>query len=289
MIQRIEYFFFRSLVGLLALLPFSMLWIIASPLYLLLYHLLRYRRQVVANNLAQAFPQQELASRQQMARAFYHQFCYVLLETVKGWTMSETELRQRYRFRNTEVFEPLFQQGRSAIVAGGHFGNWEWGSLSFPLWVSAQVVGIYKPIKNPYIEAYLRRVRCRWGLHLAPMAQTGRALVKYRQQASLFVLIADQSPSNLEASHWLDFFGRETPFLSGIDKIARRSNYPVYYFDIHRMGRGRYEIEFKLLAETPGQMAEGALTERFRDALQASIRRQPEIWLWSHRRWKRAR
>ena len=289
MMPRIEYFLFRSLVGLLALLPFSLLCLVASPLFLLLFHLLRYRRRVVDRNLTQAFPNLSPPQRQDLARTFYHQFCYVLLETVKGWTMSADELRRRYRFRNAEIFDPLFHNGQSAIVAGGHFGNWEWGSLSFSLWVKAPVIGIYIPLKNPYIEAYLRRCRCRWGLQLAPMAQTGRALVQHRHQASLFVLIADQSPSNLEAAHWLDFFGRETPFLNGIDKIARRSNYPVYYFDIHRRGPGDYEIDFHLLAEAPQQLPEGAITARYRDALVASIRRQPASWLWSHRRWKRAR
>ena len=285
----LEYGLLRWLVFVLALWPFRLMPLLSRPLYFLLYRLIGYRKKVVLDNLRQAFPQKTKTEIQSIARAFYLQLAEVLLETLKGLSMSEATFRSRYRFRNAAIFQELFEQGRSAIIAGGHFGNWEWGSFSFPLWVSATVVGIYKPVKNPYVEAFLRQRRCRWDLRLAAMSQTGRALVQYRKQASLFVLIADQSPSNLEAAHWLPFMGRTTPFLNGLGKIAKRSAYPVYYFDIQRVRSHEYVIDFRLLCKNPHELEEEEITRRFKEELEYCIHRNPESWLWSHRRWKHAK
>ena len=289
MIQWIEYGLLRILVGIFSLLPFPILTTLSRIIYCLLYYLIGYRKTVVLQNIKIAFPEKTDSEIQIIAKAFYRQFAEVLLETIKGLSMSAEDLKKRYRFLNAEIFEGLQQEGKSAIILGGHFGNWEWGSLSFPLWVSARVVGVYKPIKNWRIEKFLCQRRCRHGLHLRNMNQTGRALIEYKNQASLFVLIADQTPSNLEAAHWIPFFQHTTPFLNGPEKIARKSNYPVYYFDIQRKGSSHYEIIFQLLSEKPVEESPQAITQKYRNALEQSIRQQPEAWLWSHRRWKHAR
>ncbi len=287
--QWIEYSLLRVLVGIFSLLPFPILTGLSRIIYLLLYYGIGYRKKVVVQNIKIAFPQKSDAEIKKIVQGFYRQFTEVLLETIKGLSMSAPDLKKRYRFLNADIFATLQEEGKSAIILGGHFGNWEWGSLSFPLWVSATVVGIYKPIKNERIEKFLCQRRCRHGLHLRNMNQTGRALIQYKNQASLFVLIADQTPSNLEAAHWIPFFQRSTPFLNGPEKIARKSNYPVYYFDIQRKGSSHYEITFQLLSENPAEEKPQAITQKYRKALEQSIRQQPEAWLWSHRRWKHAK
>lgn len=289
MLQLIGYVFFRLLVFLIRLLPFPLLSGLAAGLYGLLYYVFGYRKKVVTANLNLAFPNKSPQQIAALRKAFYRQFAQVILETLKGLSMTADQFRQRYRFRNAAIFEKHYQNQSSAIIAGGHFGNWEWGSFSFNLWVSATVVGIYKPLNNPYIERFLTQRRCRFGLQVSNMAQAGRALIQHKNQPTLFVFIADQSPSNLEAAHWLHFFGKETPFLQGLDKIARRTGYPVYYYDILRIRPGYYEITFSPLCPNPKATAAGDITALYRDRLEQSIRQQPESWLWSHRRWKRAR
>lgn len=289
MLQWIGYVFFRLLVFFIGFLPFSILSGLSSGLYGLLYYLFAYRKKVVNANLSLAFPSKSATEVKGLSKAFYRQFAQVIVETLKGLSMTEAQFRKRYIFRNADIFEEYYQNQSSAIIAGGHFGNWEWGSFSFPLWVSANVVGIYKPLNNPHIERFLSSKRCRFGLQVSNMAQAGRALIRQKNQPTLFVFIADQSPSNLEAAHWLSFFGKETPFLQGLDKIARRTGYPVYYYDIQRTRSGHYEITFLPLCLDPKTSSEGAITALYRDQLEKSIRQQPEAWLWSHRRWKRAR
>jgi KDO2-lipid IV(A) lauroyltransferase len=103
------------------------------------------------------------------------------------------------------------------------------------------------------------------------------------------VLIADQTPFDVRNAHWVNFLHQDTPFLHGMEKLARQAGYPVFYFEIERVRRGAYEVSFSPICEAPKNTAEGEITRLFAEKLGATIRREPANWLWSHRRWKRAK
>ena len=126
-----------------------------------------------------------------------------------------------------------------------------------------------------------------WGLKLAKMSQAGRAIVRYMNAPAAFVFIMDQSPSDIDHAHWVNFFDQKTAFHHGVDKIARKTKLPVYYYDIQRTKRGYYEVTFKKITLQQQPLLEGDLTKLYAKALEKSIRTKPENWLWSHRRWKR--
>jgi KDO2-lipid IV(A) lauroyltransferase len=203
--------------------------------------------------------------------------------------MPKAELQGRFTYTNPEIFDPLFQQNKSAILLGSHYGNWEWGVLSFPLAVRHKVIGIYKPVNNKKIDAYLNQLRQRWGLHLRSMEQAGRAIAENQGQPCIFVLIADQTPSNVRDAHWADFLHQDTPFLHGPAKLATKTGFPVFIFEINRVKRGHYQVTFKPLSLSPASEKETAITELFVKHLEAQILQAPAHWLWSHRRWKRQR
>lgn len=270
----------------LGITPFRLLYRYSDLLFYLLYYVFRYRRKVVHSNLTHAFPNKNAGDITQIAKRFYRNFCDILLESIKGLTMSEEALRRRYVFTNPEIFDELYRNDGSALLLAAHFNNWEWGVLSFSLWARHTVMGIYKPLNNKAIDAYLHAKRRRWGLHLSSMSQTGRAVIRYRGKPTLFVFIADQTPSDLSNTHWVTFLNRETAFLHGVDKLARETGYPVYYIDIQRKRRGYYKVSFSEFHLNPTGLSEGSITKMYAARLEEVIRKYPENWLWSHRRWK---
>lgn len=283
------YFGLRFGVFLFALLPFWVVYRLADLLFFLFYRVAKYRYAVVLQNLQGSFPEKPAVEIRAIAKNFYKNLCDILPESIKGLSMTASQLRKRYQFVGTELFDADFAAGQSIILVGSHLANWEWGVLSVPLWTKHTVVGIYKPIKNRLVDAYFNQKRKRWGLQLAAMHQAGRALVQYRRQPCAFVFIADQTPSDVNNCHWIDFLNRETAFLQGVDKIARSTNYPVYYFDTKRLKRGHYAVTFFEFIRTPAQLPEMEITRLFAQRLEQSIREAPADWLWSHRRWKRKR
>ncbi|MBI5914872.1 MAG: lysophospholipid acyltransferase family protein [Bacteroidetes bacterium] len=282
-------FFLKILVKCFRFVPFWLLFLLSDVLRFLLKHLFQYRKKVVLANLQNSFPEKTPAEINRLAARFYHHFCDVLLESIKGLTLPKAELQRRFVYRNPEIFLPLFEKNRSAILLGSHYGNWEWGVLSFPMAVRHEVAGIYKPLKNKVLDNHLNHLRKQWGLHLANMAQAGRAVVQMKNQPCIFVLIADQTPSDVNNAHWVEFLHQGTPFLPGMDKLARQTGYPVFYFEIKRVRRGFYEVVFSELCPNPMEAEAGEITKIFARKLETTIRRNPPDWLWSHRRWKRKR
>ena len=275
----------KILVKLFALLPFRLLYVVSDFFFFLLFYVVKYRRQIVATNLSNSFPEKTPPETKAISKQYYHHLCDLLVETIKGLSLPEAELRRRFVFLNPEIFP----KGKSAILLGSHFGNWEWGTLSIPLNVEHTVLGIYKPLKNKLLDKYFSHLRKQWGLHLAPMSKAGRAVVEYRDKPTIFVLIADQTPVDVKNAHWLDFLHQDPPFLHGADKLARRTGLPVFYVEINKIKRGFYEVTTSQICEAEENLAEGEITRRYAAALETSIHKQPAFWLWSHRRWKRKR
>ncbi len=282
-------FFTKNLVRLVGYVPFWGLWLLSDLLCFVLHRVVGYRKKVILENLRKSFPEKAAGEIRQLVSHFYRHFTDILLESIKGLTLPKAELQRRFVYRNPEIFQPLFEKKQSAIMLASHFGNWEWGVLSLPLNVQHTVLGVYKPLKNKVLGKYLNSLRKQWGLHLADMAHTSRAVVTYKEQPTIFVLIGDQTPSDMRNAHWADFLNQDTPFLHGMDKLARQTGYPVFYCEIERTKRGFYEVSFSELCTNPKTVAEGEITRHYAARLEATIRKSPADWLWSHRRWKRVR
>ena len=269
--------------------PFRCLYALSWLLSFCLFGLTGYRKKVIFSNLQNSFPNKSSSEIRAIAGQFYRHFADIVLETLKGLTLPKSTLQQRFRYRNPEIFKPFFEKKQSVILLASHHGNWEWGVLSLSLNDEQAVVGVYKPLKNKELDKYFNSLRKQWGLHLTDMAHTGRAVVTFKNQPTIFVLIADQTPSDIHNAHWVNFLQQDTPFLHGMDKLSRQTGYPVFYLEIERVKRGFYEVQFFELCEDPKATAEGEITRLYAERLEATIRKSPANWLWSHRRWKRVR
>ena len=290
--MKVLYYVVYALFYLLSLLPLSIHYVISDVLYFILYRIVRYRRTIVRKNLSSSFPEKSEAELLQIERDFYHFFCDYLVETVKMLTISHDELTRRMVFKGTETVEQIVSEGQSCAVYLGHYCNWEWIS-SLPLWVTpeAQCGQIYHPLENREIDRLFLKLRQRMGATCIPMAESLRYIIGFQQQKRPVIVgyISDQVPLWTSIHHWCNFLNHDTPVLSGTERIARKLNHAIFYLDVHRVRRGYYEAEFKLVARNPKSMPEFALTDTYFRMLEDTIRQAPAYWLWSHNRWKRTR
>lgn len=286
MLSYLEYLGFRIWIGLFRIMPFRLLYIISDILAFLLFHVIRYRRAVSSENIRRCLINLDEKSRHKILKLSYHNLADILLESVKGMTISKATLRKRFKFENIEMLDPYYEECRSLILVSGHVCNWEWGAIALGLQLKHDCIGIYKPIKNPFIEAYAKKRRGRTGMILAGIKETGRVLQEQAGRPSAFVLIADQNPANKARAFWLDFFSHATAFHHGPASISKNMDYPVVYFSIKRIHRGYYSVYFESLVETPLNMTPEEIMQRYVKRLEQQIEEQPSDWLWSHRRWK---
>lgn len=285
--QRIGYFLSLPFIYLISILPFPVLYFISDVVYVLVYRLIGYRRNIVRENLLRSFPDHSHEKLSLIEKKFYHHFCDLFLETVKCLTLPAALLIKRMRFTpgSMEVFDRLYQQGKHCIVMMGHSGNWEMAGLSMSAQTAYLLKVIYRPLRNKFFDRLSYRLRSRFGALPVAMNDVARDLLKNRSPLACTVFIADQTPFPEDAI-WLNFLRQDTPFFRGADTLSRRLNYPVVFASVRKVKRGYYDIHIELLSEGPYAISEGAVAALFAKKLEEEIRLQPENWLWSHRRWK---
>jgi len=273
-------------LGILSLLPLPVLYLIADGVYILLYYVLGYRRKVVRMNLLNALPDKSLAAIVQIERRFYRYLSSLIFEILKMNNISRAEIEKRFVFNNKEQMEAYFKKGESVLICSAHYGNWEWGTLGIGLNFSAVHYPIYKPLSNRIYDHWFQKMRSRFGNHLVPMRQTLRVLQTSKNSPSIFSFGNDQAPSKDESHYWTKFLHQESSVQLGIEKIAKKTNRPVFYLRTRVLKRGYYEVDCVPLCLNPAEAAPFEITELHTRFLENVIREQPEYWLWSHKRWK---
>ena len=285
------YYLTYAVLWLFSLLPMWVHYLISDGIYVVLYHLVGYRKKMVRKNLSDSFPEKSEAEIIEIEKAFYSWFCDYLVETIKLLTISKRNLKRRMVFKGTEVVDEIVESGQSCAVYLGHYCNWEW-ITSLPLWVTpkAQCGQIYHVLENSEFDRLFLNLRQRMGAVCIPMAETLRRLAEFRQQKQPVVIgyISDQVPFWNNIHHWLDFLNHDTPVLTGTERLARSAGHAVLYSDVQRPKRGYYVAEFKLIERNPKQTKDFELTDAYFKMLEASIQRAPQYWLWTHNRWKRS-
>jgi KDO2-lipid IV(A) lauroyltransferase len=282
------YYLALPLIYAVAWLPMPLLYLLSDGVFVLLFHLLRYRRAVVRTNLRNSFPELDGTARARIERDFYRWFCDLTLETLKTLTITPKQVKRLVRTEGEDVLRRHHEAGRSIIIVMGHWGNWELGGARFSQIGLHRLNVIYHPLQNPHFDRLIVHMRTRLGNGLYPMADTLKCMVRDRHQVTATAFIADQTPPP-ERAYWTTFLNQDTPVFWGTEKIAQKLGRPVVYCGIDREARGRYVMRFEDLVPDPGATPEGFISDAHTRRLEQDIRRRPAIWLWSHRRWKHKR
>ena len=272
---------------LISILPFPIFYVFSDGIYFLLYKVIGYRKRVVAENLKNSFPDKTPGELKKIEKQFYHYLVDLFLETLKTLTISKKEAIKRCKLTPNAIalFDELYTQRKSCILVMGHYGNWEWAGSSFSLINKQQLYVIYHPLTNTHFDKLMYGMRTRFGSKLYAMKDTMRGMIGNRNEVTATAFIADQTPSP-ENAYWTTFLNQKTPVFWGTEKIAQKLNYPVVYVTVNRIKRGYYEANAELLVSEPKNTKEGDISEMHTKKLEKDIIAQPEIWLWSHRRWK---
>ncbi|WP_256010546.1 lysophospholipid acyltransferase family protein [Desertivirga xinjiangensis] len=273
-------------IYLISYLPFPILYLVSDFFYYIIYYIVKYRRHVVEPNLRNSFPEKTEAELKVIEKKFYRFLCDNILESFKMLTISRNSMKKRLKFLNPEEAERHFHNGRSVLATGGHYANWEWGNLAINLFINKTVLVVYKPLGDKLFGALLNKMRSRFGTIMVPMKHTLRKIAENRHRLYFAVFVSDQTPTRHESNYFTEFLNQRTSVFLGIEKIAKTTGNPVVFCYIDRIKRGYYEARFKTIVEDPKETSEFEITEIHTKELEQQIKARPELWLWSHKRWK---
>ena len=284
-----------SLIRILSQLPLPLLYFVADALvYPLMYHVVRYRRAVVAKNLRMSFPEKSAKQRRDLERQFYRRFASTIMEIIYGYRISDEEMRERFVFENVELVEELAHKNKGVFFMLGHLGNWEWIADIGKRYTDTSIkeYNVYRQQKSPSADQAMLALRLkRGGGGCIEKKQLLRQLVAMRHADNPITigLISDQKPSPRNAHVWTTFLNQETAFLDGGEVLARKFGYAVTYVHVESPKRGYYRARFEVITDNPAATNPTEITLAYARLLEQNILESPALWLWTHNRWKWSR
>lgn len=275
--------FFR----LFSRLPLGILYLFSDVLYLIARYVVRYRKKVIDDNLLHAFPEKTAEERKAIRNRFYRNFTDSIAETIKSITISKEELSRRFTVTNQPLLDQEVLDGKSVLLLAGHFFNWELGLQQAAVLSQVPSEGVYLKLSSPFFNQLMYAARTRFGNVITEKNEFRTTVKTLETQHRVVQLAADQRPNNRTTRYQRDFLNRPAYFFEGAEHIAKSKDLPVYFGEITKKGRGRYQATYELLSKGPyDSHPEHSITDAFCDRLEANIRLQPDLYLWSHKRWR---
>jgi KDO2-lipid IV(A) lauroyltransferase len=193
--QLLAYIIIYPLLWLVSILPFKLLYALSDVLYLFIYKIFSYRKSTVKENLRLVFPEKSEQEYSDIMSKFYHHLCDMVVESIKSMSISEEELKKRYRFKNIELLLDLEHRKRSIILMCSHYGSWEWIFI-LQTYLNYKGYAIYKRLRNKYFDRLAKRIRAKHNSNLITTKETFEVLSNCKKKGELTIngFVSDQSP-----------------------------------------------------------------------------------------------
>ena len=273
------------LLWIFSLLPIQILYLISKIIRFIVYDILCYREKVVIDNIQNTFIEKSQTEVIKLKNNFYDYFFELIVEIIKLLSISKDELNKRFTFSNINVIKQALKQNKSVIVVVGHYGNWEWALRSASNLIDTKIIGVYKRINNTIFEWLLLKIRSNTNVLPVEIKSLPRELVNNNEK-KIYAMVADQSPTLEQSNVRINFLNRDTLVYTGVEKISKKYNMPVFYLNIKLTSKGYYESTFEEINSKNINGKKLEITKEFFSKLENQIKSEPRLWLWSHKRWK---
>jgi KDO2-lipid IV(A) lauroyltransferase len=226
--------------------------------------------------------------RIRIARASFAHLGLLLADTPAFARVRPDRLEKYARFEGLEHARAAYAKGRGVFIFSGHYGNWEMvaliqGFLGLPLAM------VTRPLDNPYLERILFRYRTLSGNQVIHKRGAAREMIRALRRGWGVAIVIDQNVRG-EDGIFVDFFGTPASTTPALATLALKTDVPIVpVFGVPEPD-GRYrirylpELEFQRSGDTRRDIFD--LTQRCTRVIEDQIRREPEYWVWMHRRWR---
>jgi KDO2-lipid IV(A) lauroyltransferase len=285
--QAIAFYLTYPIIWVVARLPFPIIYALSDCVYFLLFYVIKYRREVIYKNLKIAFPDHTPQELQALSKQSTRHFSDIFFEMIKSTGISKEEVQRRFTCDNVDEINAFAKAKQPIVLMLGHQASYEW-TIALDDFLDFRTYVVYKPIKNKYFDQLIRDVRSKFGSSLIPMKRA-YSIIRYSRNSNevgQYALVADQSPKPSSAQFFTMFFNKVTPVFKGGERMAQQYGMPVYFMRVEKVKRGYYRSRFEMITPDASKEADWQVTDSFFKKLEDQIKKQPALYLWSHKRWK---
>lgn len=281
--------FLFQIVLLISSLPLKILYAFSDVIFVIAYYIVGYRKDVVSANIKNSFPKRNAGELKQIEKKFYRNFSDYIIETVKAFTISDKELRIRVQHLNRKIFDDAKSEGKNVILLAGHVFNWEWFNALTVMIPQEKCFPVYRKVNSDFWESRVKMVRNRFGNEALEANDVIRHILRNPNDGnSTYMFIADQTPHATAISLGINFLNQDTPVFTGYDKLATRMDLIFVYCEMKKVKRGFYQVNYQRILPDDKQFVQFEVVKKFHRLLENTIRKRPDNYLWSHRKWKYA-
>lgn len=286
----IAYILIYPILWFISILPFSVLYKLSDVVCFFVHRVFGYRVSVVRKNLKLTLPHLSKNELTAIENKFYTHLCDLFLEMIKTINISDKEIKKRFVFTNIELINEYEAKGKSVLLMCAHYASWEW-LIVISKYINFNTYGIYKQMQNPYFDRLVQKIRFRLG---AELLETKKAIEKMEYNKAnningFYGFASDQSPQYHKAKYWDKFMGIEVPVYTGAEMLSKKLDANILFVKVEKLKRGFYQATMTPLVENPLEVPDYQITSLFLREVEKQIFEQPELYFWTHNRWKHKR
>lgn len=279
--------FLIKILYLISKLPLRVLYIFSDIIFFLNYYLVGYRKKVITQNLQNSFPNKTKEEIKEIRKKFYLNFSDYLVETIKSFSISETESRVRMQHINQDLFHEAKAEGKNIILLAGHVFNWEWINALAKVIPQDHCHPVYRKVNSDFWENQMKKVRNKFGNEALEANEVIMHIFRSKNDGnSAYMFVADQTPHVAHVNYGLEFLHQRTPVFIGYDKLATRMDLAFIYCEMKKVKRGFYQVNYHRIYPDGEKFAEHEVVKKFHKLLENTLHKRPDNYLWSHRKWK---
>ncbi|WP_106917576.1 lysophospholipid acyltransferase family protein [Chryseobacterium aurantiacum] len=279
--------FLIKILYFISKLPLRILYIFSDVMFFLNYYLVGYRKAVITQNLRNSFPEKSEEEIRKIRKAFYRNFSDYLVETIKSFSISETESRVRMQHINQDVFHDIQKEGKNIILLAGHVFNWEWINALARIVPQKHCHPVYRKVNSDFWENQMKKVRNKFGNEALEANEVILNIFRNKNDGdSIYMFVADQTPHSSHVNYGLEFLNQRTPVFIGYDKLATRMDLAFIYCEMKKVKRGYYQVNYYRIYPDNEKFTEHEVVKKFHKMLENTLHKHPDNYLWSHRKWK---
>lgn len=279
--------FLIKILYLISKIPLKILYVFSDIIFFLNFYFIGYRKKIITQNLKNSFPEKTEKEIKAIRKKFYLNFSDYLAETIKSFSISEKETRVRMQYINQHLFHEAKAEGKNIILMAGHVFNWEWMNACTPIAPQKHSHPVYRKVNSSFWEDQMKKVRSKFGNE--PLEANEVILNIFRNKNdgdTLYLFVADQTPHVSTVNYGLKFLNQRTPAFIGYDKLATRMDLIFIYCDMKKVKRGFYQVNYHRIYPDGEKFVKNEVVRKFHQLLENTIRKNPDNYLWSHRKWK---
>ncbi|KUJ53205.1 lysophospholipid acyltransferase family protein [Chryseobacterium sp. JAH] len=279
--------FLIKILYLISKMPLRILYIFSDIIFFLNYYFVGYRKKIITKNLKNSFPEKSDEEIAQIRKKFYLNFSDYLAETIKSFTMSETETKVRMQHINQHLFHEAKAEGKNIILLAGHVFNWEWMNTLATIVPQNNCHPVYRRVNSNFWEDQMKKVRSKFGNVALEANEVILNIFRNKNDGdSIYLFVADQTPHVAHVNYGLEFLNQRTPAFIGYDKLATRMDLVFIYTEMRKVKRGHYQINYHRMEPEGEKFVNNEVVKKFHQLLENTIKKRPDNYLWSHRKWK---